>query len=82
MKIPRDLSGNEFARLLRRFGYEITRQTGSHIRLTSRMQGSEHHVTVPAHDSIRVGTLSQILGDIAAYLNVSKEKVAEDLFEH
>jgi hypothetical protein len=34
LKLPRDLSGPEFARLLRRYEYEATRQVGSHIRLT------------------------------------------------
>lgn len=36
-KIPRDLSGKELAKLLSRFNYEITRQTGSHIRLTTNL---------------------------------------------
>jgi len=35
MKLPRDLSGEALARLLRRYGYEVTRQAGSHIRLTT-----------------------------------------------
>jgi predicted RNA binding protein YcfA (HicA-like mRNA interferase family) len=34
-KLPRDISGAEFARLLKKYDYKITRQTGSHIRLTS-----------------------------------------------
>jgi len=34
MKIPRDLSGEELARLLIKFGYQVTRQTGSHLRLS------------------------------------------------
>jgi len=34
MKIPRDISGEELARLLKKYGYEVTRQKGSHIRLT------------------------------------------------
>jgi predicted RNA binding protein YcfA (HicA-like mRNA interferase family) len=29
-KMPRDISGRELANLLKRFGYETTRQTGSH----------------------------------------------------
>jgi predicted RNA binding protein YcfA (HicA-like mRNA interferase family) len=48
MKLPRDLSGPELAKLLRKVGYELTRQTGSHLRLTTQQQG-EHHVTVPNH---------------------------------
>lgn len=36
MKLPRDLSGPELAKLLRTAGHETTRQTGSHQRLTTR----------------------------------------------
>ena len=34
MKLPRDVSGDDLVRSLHRFGYETTRQTGSHIRLS------------------------------------------------
>jgi predicted RNA binding protein YcfA (HicA-like mRNA interferase family) len=61
LKLPRDLSGEELARLLRKYNYEVTRQTGSHMRLTSRIMGSEHHITIPAHKDLRVGTLASIL---------------------
>lgn len=80
MKFPRDLSGNDFARLLRKFGYEVTRQTGSHMRLTSKMMGHEHHITIPAHKSLRVGTLAQILASVAEYLQTSREELARQLF--
>lgn len=56
MKLPRDLSGTHLATLLRRYGYEITRQTGSHMRLTSTFAGHEHHVTIPAHNPLKIGT--------------------------
>jgi predicted RNA binding protein YcfA (HicA-like mRNA interferase family) len=81
LKLPRDLSGDDLARALERFGYAITRQTGSHMRLTSEIKGTEHHVTVPAHDPIRVGTLSQILGDVAAYLEISRDELGKTLFQ-
>jgi predicted RNA binding protein YcfA (HicA-like mRNA interferase family) len=74
------LSGHELARGLSKFGYEITRQTGSHMRLTSRKKGTEHHVTIPAHDSLRVGTLSQILSDVGTYLDVPREELMKILF--
>ena len=80
MKLPRDLSGREFARLLRRYGYEEIRQSGSHIRFRSTIRGREHQVTVPAHGSLKVGTLSGILSEVAAYLEISKEILAEELF--
>ena len=55
MKLPRQISGEELARLLHRYGYQITRQTGSHVRLTSKFKGSQHHVTIPAHKDLRIG---------------------------
>lgn len=58
MRIPRDLSGADLIKRLNGFGYVMSRQTGSHVRLTSR--ASEHHVTVPNHDPLRIGTLAAI----------------------
>jgi len=80
LKIPRDLPGDQLASLLRQYGYETTRQTGSHLRLTSTTRGSEHHITIPRHRELRVGTLNAILSDVAAYLEVDREEMAEHLF--
>lgn len=80
MRLPRDISGEELARLLKRYGYQITRQTGSHMRLTSTYRGDEHHITIPRHKSLRVGTLSGILKDIADYLTIDKEVLIRELF--
>jgi predicted RNA binding protein YcfA (HicA-like mRNA interferase family) len=60
--LPRDLSGHELANLLRRYGYEETRQTGSHIRLKSKLRGADHQVTVPDHKTLKLGTLNAIVG--------------------
>ena len=77
MKLPRDLSGVELARALAKAGYQITRQTGSHIRLTTELP-SQHHVTIPAHESLKVGTLSSILGDVAAHLQIDREDLLKN----
>ena len=79
MKLPRDLPGEQLASLLRRYGYETTRQTGSHLRLTSTAKGSEHHITIPRHKELKVGTLNAILSDVAGYLEMDREELAEDL---
>jgi predicted RNA binding protein YcfA (HicA-like mRNA interferase family) len=79
MRLPRDLSGDQLAVLLRRYGYEVTRQTGSHMRLTTTREG-EHHVTIPRHDSLRVGTLSAILSDVAEHLGIPRQALLEALF--
>jgi predicted RNA binding protein YcfA (HicA-like mRNA interferase family) len=80
VKLPRDISGEELAGLLRRYGYEISRQTGSHIRLTSIIKGTEHHITIPRHTLLRVGTLSSILNDITTYLEMDRKSLITELF--
>jgi predicted RNA binding protein YcfA (HicA-like mRNA interferase family) len=81
LRLPRDLSGHELAKLLRRYGYEVVRQTGSHIRLTSTLRGTPHHVTIPAHDPIKVGTLAGILSEIATYTEIDRAQLHKELFE-
>lgn len=48
MRLPRDLSGRALAQQQRRYGYQVTRETGSHMRLTT-LQHGQHHVTIPDH---------------------------------
>jgi len=79
MKVPRDISGNDLLKLLKVYGYEVTRQTGSHIRLTTQQIG-EHHITIPNHSPLKIGTLSAIVSDVASHLGQSKEHVMQKLF--
>ena len=64
MKLPRDISGLDLARALGQFGYVITRQSGSHVRLTLP-DSPQHHLTVPAHAALKIGTLAAILTEVA-----------------
>lgn len=79
MRLPRDLTGADLIRLLARLGYRQTRQTGSHVRLTSDTP-NQHHVTIPLHDPLRIGTLSAILGDVAAAQGLEREELLTQLF--
>lgn len=79
MKIPRDLSGAELVKRLARLGYATTRQTGSHIRLTSTVQG-EHHISLPNHDPLKVGTLAAILASVAAHHGINRDELLHKLF--
>jgi len=79
MKIPRDISGKELAGLLEKFGYEISRQTGSHLRL-SKSSPPEHHITIPDHTSLKIGTLNNILNSLATHLKIEKKALIEKLF--
>ena len=80
MKLPRDLSGTDLARALAKVGYRVTRQTGSHLRLSADSP-PQHHVTIPAHDPLKVGTLSGILGDVAAQLKIERDELLRRLFD-
>ena len=78
-RLPRDVSGQELAMLLEAFGCAVTRQKGSHLRLTTSKSG-EHHVTVPNHDSLRAGTLNGILKEVAEHVELTRDEVVEQLF--
>ncbi|MBI2954323.1 MAG: type II toxin-antitoxin system HicA family toxin [Chloroflexi bacterium] len=80
MKLPRDVGGDELARRLKKYGYQVTRQTGSHMRLTSSLKGTEHHVTVPKHGPLRVGTFSGVVKEVAVYLEMDSSALIAELF--
>ena len=79
MKLPRNISADELISSLKKFGYTISRQKGSHIRLTTISNG-EHHLTIPNHDPIKLGTLSSILNDVSVHFKFSKEETVKKLF--
>ena len=81
MKIPRDLSGVKLAKQLKKLGYQVSRQSGSHLRLTTT-HGGQHHLTVPNHDPIKVGTLSDILNDVAKHFQTTRDDIIHRLFEN
>ena len=78
MKTPRDLTGVELAKALKILGYAITRQNGSHIRVTT-LQNGEHHEVVPNHSPIKIGTLRSILRNIAQHHQISTAELLDKL---
>ena len=74
MRLPRDVSGTDLARALRVFGYSVTRAKGSHMRLTTQLDG-EHHETIPAHSPLKTGTLSSLLKNVSAHHNLSVDEL-------
>lgn len=79
MKMPRNLSGAQLIKALEHVGYQATRQTGSHVRLTCPVP-KEHHLTVPLHDPLRIGTLAAILSDVAPHHSMTREALVQRLF--
>ena len=80
-RIPRDLSARDLCKLLSTFGYQIKRQSGSHIRMIAEHAGATHRLTVPDHDQIKIGTLNNILADVANAVGVSKRELISRLFD-
>jgi predicted RNA binding protein YcfA (HicA-like mRNA interferase family) len=79
MRIPRDCNGDVLVAALRKtLGYEVIRQSGSHIVLTSQRL-REHHITIPAHRPIKVGTLQGILKDIANHHQLTVDALLQQL---
>ena len=58
-KLPRSLSGKMVVRALKKAGFSVKRQKGSHIIL--RRDSPFAQVVVPDHKSIDTGTLASIL---------------------
>ena len=80
MKLPRNISGGELIKALQKLGYSISRQKGSHIRMTGSTPNGVHHVTVPNHNPMRIGTFSALLSDIAIAQNIPKADLVSKLF--
>ena len=80
MRVPRQLSGEELRKALAQLGYEKTRQSGSHVRVTTQMHG-EHHVTVPDHKVLPLGTLKAILKDVARHFECTADEITSRLFQ-
>ncbi len=79
MKTPRDVTGAELVKALRKFDYEFMRQTGSHIMVETQESG-QHLVVVTNHNPIKLGTLNGIIGDVAEHFGITKEDVIRRLF--
>ena len=50
------------------------------MRLTSNLEGAGHRATIPADDTLRVGTFAQLLNEVASYVEPSRDELVEALF--
>jgi predicted RNA binding protein YcfA (HicA-like mRNA interferase family) len=71
VKLPRDLSGEEVGRALKRAGFEFVRQTGSHRHYAK----ADLHPCVPMHRTIKPKTLQSILKQA----NLTLQELMENL---
>jgi len=79
MKLSRNIDALQLIKTLQKYGYQSTRQSGSHIRLTTQQNG-QHHITIPKHDPLRIGTLNTILAEVAQHIGISKQELIDRLF--
>ncbi|WP_099209851.1 type II toxin-antitoxin system HicA family toxin [Thermococcus henrietii] len=60
-KLPR-LSGEEVVKVLtKKFGFEVSRQRGSHVVLVKYVDGRKIGTVVPLHKELKAGTLMGVL---------------------
>ena len=67
------VSGRELIKALRRAGFVVLRQKGSHVAMEKRLVDGYWRTVVPLHREIRPGTLSDILNQTG----LTKEELAE-----
>ena len=66
------LSGKELCKILKKIGYEIDRQTGSHMILRN-IDPPHRRLTVPNHKEIARGTLRKIIRESGLSVDVFRE---------
>ena len=75
MKLPRNLSGSQLSKALsKHWGYTKVHQTGSHIILDTD-EPARQRIAIPAHKTLRIGTLNNILRTVATHKGVSREDI-------
>jgi len=75
LKLPK-LSGQEIVKILiKEFGFEISRQRGSHVVLRKMEKGKKIVTIVPLHEEVKPGTLMGIL----RLARIRKEEFLEKL---
>ena len=79
MKVPRNLSGEAFAKCLcKHWDYRRMHQTGSHIILDTE-NSSHQRISVPNHDCLRIDTLNGLLRVVAGHKQTSREFILKSL---
>ncbi len=80
-KLPA-VTGRNLIRFLQMLGYEVIRQRGSHVRLMKETPLGKHKITIPNHDPVAKGTLSDILGKISLWCQIPKDELLKHLRNH
>jgi predicted RNA binding protein YcfA (HicA-like mRNA interferase family) len=57
------VSGRDVVKALGRAGFTVVRQKGSHVQMEKTAGIDTIRITVPMHDTLKRGTLRQIISD-------------------
>ncbi len=69
------VSGDDFVRILKKFGYGVVRQKGSHVRLRHLTDPQRKPLTVPVHKTLKRGLLHRLLRDA----QITEQQLADSL---
>jgi hypothetical protein len=79
VKIPRDVHGDDFVKASRVLGCQFDRQDGSHMRLSTQLNGG-HHITIPKNKPLETGTpVKGVLKPVAAHHHLTVEELLQKL---
>ena len=77
-KLPQ-ISGGRVVGLLKKLGYLVVHQRGSHVQLRKKTALGEHRITVPVHAVTAKGTLSDILVRVSRWNGIARDDLLERL---
>ena len=77
MRLPRDVNADMLIKVFSRYGYCVTRQVGSHVRLTNK--DNHHSITIPQHNPLKVGLLHSLIKDFCAVNGISTLDIVKKL---
>lgn len=75
MRLPRDVSGRTLLASLHGWA---TKPYGTHVRVTTQVNG-EHHEVIPQHNPVKARTLLSILKSVARHHGMSVEELLSEL---
>jgi predicted RNA binding protein YcfA (HicA-like mRNA interferase family) len=76
MKLPRGVTADRLIRALEHLGYGVARRKGSHVRAPAPGPSGSHHYG-PLHNPPKIGTLHEILAEVAQMRSVTVEWLSE-----
>ncbi len=70
------LTAKQVLAIFAHFGFVITSQRGSHIKLIRMVQNQKQILTIPNHDELDIGTCKAIMRQVSRFIS------AEELYAH